>query len=191
MKLFGYLLILLFAFCSFHFSLAHHYGWTDISGKLPGYPSDTAITGMLFIPGSDSGYVCCYMSSNLQQITPDAVNTISLGNTGWWKSFSAPSNDLIWISDGTAVWTFDEDGLTDQPVASTAYNSIDFERNNLGWGVGHDGVKERNPGTISGCIGKDILLKYCPADGVAESDIAGCPAEVYFVRIGFDKQFIV
>lgn len=114
------------------------------------------ITDMSFVPGSDTGYVCSYMSSFLQQITPELVNPISLGNSAWWKSISTPSHELFWISDGTSVWTFDEEGLTDQPVSSTFYNSIDFVQNNLGWGVGHDGVSEKNPGTISGCVGKNI-----------------------------------
>lgn len=121
------------------------------------------VTGMSFPPGSDTGYVCSYMSSNLQQITPAGVNPIPLGNADWWHSLSAPSHELIWISSGNSVWTFDEDGLTDQPIASTWYNSIFFVRNDLGWGVGHDGVKGSNPGTISGCTGKNIPwvhLKY-------------------------------
>ncbi len=121
------------------------------------------ITGMSFVPGSDTGYVCSYMSSILQQITPELVNPINLGNSDWWHSISAPSHNLIWISGGNSVWTFDEDGLTDQPISSTWYNSIDFVHNNLGWGVGNDGVKDKNPGTISGCVGKNIPwvhLKY-------------------------------
>ncbi len=124
------------------------------------------ITGMSFVPGTDTGYVCSYMSSNLQQITPEGVYPISLGNSGWWNSISSPSHELIWISDGISVWTFDESGLTDQPIASTFYNSIDFVRNDLGWGGGHEGVKDRNPGTISGCLGKNIPwvhLKYTEA----------------------------
>jgi hypothetical protein len=121
------------------------------------------ITGMSFPAGSDTGYVCSYMSSILQQITPELVNPISLGNSGWWNSISAPSHDLIWISEGSSVWTFDEEGLTDQPVTSANYNSIDFERDDLGWGVGNEGVKDRNPGVIAGCVGKNIgwvHLKY-------------------------------
>lgn len=121
------------------------------------------ITGMSFVPGSDTGYVCSYMSSGMQQITPGGVNNISLGIPDWWHSISAPSHNLIWMSGGNSVWTFDEDGLTDQPISSTFYNSIDFVRDDLGWGVGNDGVKGNNPGTISGCVGKDIPwvhLKY-------------------------------
>jgi hypothetical protein len=121
------------------------------------------ITGMSFVPGSDTGYVCSYMSSSMQQITPGGVNNISLGIPDWWHSISAPSHNLIWMSGGNSVWTFDEDGLTDQPISSTWYNSIDFVRNDLGWGVGNDGVKGNNPGTISGCLGKNIPwvhLKY-------------------------------
>lgn len=125
--------------------------------------SGAPITGMSFPAGSDTGYVCSYMSSGMQQITPGGVNNISLGNAGWWHSISAPSHNLIWLSDGSSVWTFDEDGLTDQPISSTWYNSVDFVQNNLGWGVGNDGVKKNNFGTISGCVGKNIPwvhLKY-------------------------------
>jgi len=121
------------------------------------------IAGMSFVPGSDTGYICSYMSSYLQQITPVGVNPISLGNSGWWNSISSPSHDLIWICAGTSVLTFDKDGLTDQPITSAWYNSIEFMRNDLGWGVGYEGLKGLNPGVIAGCNGKNIdwvHLKY-------------------------------
>ena len=114
------------------------------------------ITGMSFVPGSDTGYVCSYMSSSLQQITNESVNPIDLGDSGWWKSISAPSHDLIWIGVGISVYTFDEEGLTDQPITSATYNAIDFARDDLGWGVGYEGVKDRNHGVIAGCTGKNI-----------------------------------
>jgi hypothetical protein len=121
------------------------------------------ITGMSFPPGSDTGYVCSYMSSNLQQITPEGINPVDLGDSGWWKSISAPSHKMIWIGVGVSVYTFDEQGLTDQPTTSATYNMIDFARNDLGWGCGYEGVKDRNPGVIAGCNGKNIdwvHLKY-------------------------------
>jgi hypothetical protein len=114
------------------------------------------ITGMSFPPGSDTGYVCSYLSSSLQQITPEGVNPVDLGDSGWWKSISAPSHELIWIGVGVSVYTFDEDGLTDQPTTSATYNMIDFARTDLGWGCGYEGVKDRNPGVIAGCNGKNI-----------------------------------
>jgi hypothetical protein len=157
------------------------------------------VTGMSFPAGSDTGYVCSYMSSNLQQITPEGVNPISLGNPGWWHSISAPSHDMIWICEGSSVWTFDESGLTDQPVTSAHYNSIDFERNDLGWGVGNEGVKDRNPGIIAGCVGKNIgwvHLKYTehPLNEVFALDedhvwAAGAEGYIYYSENASDFGF--
>jgi len=122
------------------------------------------ITGISFVPGSDTGYICSYAISKMHQVTPQGINVINFDNAPfWWKSLSAPSHELIWLSMGTSVYTFDQEGLTDQPVTSANYNSICFNRNDLGWGCGNEGVKDRNPGIIAGCVGKNIdwvHLKY-------------------------------
>lgn len=122
------------------------------------------ITGMSFPSGSDTGYVCSYGTSKMHQITPEGLNTINFENAPfWWNSVAAPSHELIWLSIGTSIYTYDQNGLTDQPITSDNYNSVCFIHNDLGWGCGYHGVKEKNPGTIGGCVGKDIgwvVLQY-------------------------------
>ena len=117
----------------------------------------TSITGMSFPPGRDTGYVCSYSASKMHRITPVGIQVINFDNAPfWWNSISAPSHELIWLSATGSVYTYDQDGLTDQPVTSDNYYSIDFLRDNLGWGCGSHGVKQLNEGTIMGCLGKDI-----------------------------------
>lgn len=133
------------------------------------------ITGMSFVPGTDTGYICSYDITHFHRVTPNGVNAISLDSPGWWASISAPSNDLIWISAATSVVTYDLDGVTDQPITSATYNNLYFYRNNLGWACGYEGVKDRNQGVITGCVGKNIPwvhLQYtdCPMNHVFALD---------------------
>ncbi|MHC1706586.1 MAG: T9SS type A sorting domain-containing protein [Bacteroidales bacterium] len=124
----------------------------------------TTISAMSFPPDSDTGYICSNSVSKMHQITPQGVNVINFNNAPWWwQSISAPSHELIWLSIGTAVYTFDSNGLTDQPTTSDDYNSICFFQNDLGWGCGLHGASSGAPGTIMGCLGKDIpwvVLSY-------------------------------
>jgi len=125
------------------------------------------ITGMSFPPGNDTGYVCSYANSKMHQITPEGVNVINFDNAPfWWKSISAPTHELIWLNTGTSVYTFDQEGLSDQPITSASYNSIAFASNQLGWGCGNEGVKNKSEGVIAGCIGRNISwvhLQYTEA----------------------------
>ncbi|PKN96734.1 MAG: hypothetical protein CVU43_19185 [Chloroflexi bacterium HGW-Chloroflexi-5] len=114
------------------------------------------ITGMSFVPGSDTGYLCTYDATFIHRVTPDGVTPLSLNGPGWWVSISAPSNEQIWISGATSVECYEDGILTDQPITSATYNSIYFVRNKLGWGCGYEGVKGRNEGTLTGCVGKNI-----------------------------------
>ncbi len=163
----------------------------------------TSISGMSFPPGSDTGYVCSYSASKMHQITPEGVNTIGFDNAPfWWQSISAPSHELIWLSNGTSVYSFDQDGLADQPVTSDNYYSLFFLRINLGWGCGSHGVKDRNPGTIMGCVGKNIpwvVLSYTdgPLYDVFALDedhvwAVGVDGQVFYTEnasdFGFDTQ---
>jgi hypothetical protein len=130
------------------------------------------ITGMSFPPGSDTGYVCSYANSKMHQITPEGVNVINFDNAPfWWKSISAPSHELIWLSMGTSVYTFDQEGLTDQPITSACYNSIAFAGNQLGWGCGYEGVKNKNEGVIAGCIGRNISWVHLQYTEVPLNDV--------------------
>jgi len=163
----------------------------------------TNVTGMSFPPGSDTGYICSYAASKMHRITPEGLETINFDNAPfWWQSISAASHDLIWISNLTSVYTYDQEGLTDQPVTSDNYNSINFKRNDLGWGCGSHGVKDRNQGTIMGCVGKNIpwvVLSYTdgPLYDVFALDgdhiwAGGADGQIYYAGnasdFGYDTQ---
>ena len=151
----------------------------------------TNVTGMSFPPGSDTGYLCSYAASRMHRITPGGLEIINFDDAPfWWQSISTPSHDMIWLSDLTSVYVFDQQGLTDQPVTSDNYYAIDFIRNDLGWGCGSHGVKDRNQGTIMGCVGKDIpwvVLAYKdgPLNDVFALDedhiwAAGVDGQIYY-----------
>ncbi len=163
----------------------------------------TNVTGMSFPPGSETGYVCSYAASKMHHITPEGLNVINFDNAPfWWSSISAPSHELIWLSALSSAYTYDEDGLTDQPVSSDNYSSIYFKRNDLGWGCGSHGVKGRNQGTIMGCVGKNIpwvVLSYtdAPLNDVFALDedhiwAGGAIGQIYYSGnasdFGFDTQ---
>jgi hypothetical protein len=148
------------------------------------------ITGMSFVPGSDTGYLCTFDASFMHQVSPGGVNPINLGGPGWWVSISAPSNEQIWISDASSVECYEDGILTDQPITSATYNSIFFVKPKLGWGCGYEGVKNRNEGTLTGCVGKNIPwvhLQYTegPMNKIFALDndhvwAVGCCGQIYY-----------
>ena len=163
----------------------------------------TVITGMSFPRGSDTGYICSYSTSKMHQITPVGLNVINFDNAPfWWQAISAPSHETIWLSSGTSVYTYDPGGLTDQPVTSDNYFSLDFIRQDLGWGCGSHGVEKTVDGTIMGCIGKNIpwvVLTYTQSPlydcfSLDEDYLwaVGGKGQIYFTDnasdFGFDQQ---
>ncbi len=148
------------------------------------------ITNISFVPGTDTGYLCTYDATFMHRVNPGGVNPINLGGPGWWVSISAPSNERIWISGNTSVECYEDGILTDQPITSATYNSISFIDNNLGWGCGYEGVKDKNQGVLAGCVGKNIPwvhLQYTdsPMNNIFALDddhvwAVGCCGQIYY-----------